>query len=132
MKRVTTILLALICAAGLMAQDEMSFVIEGSEETYNQIRVQNETSYENFSVRLVVLDDNDKISYVYGQYNLKGKGDIDSNTAFIKRGTKVGIQLAKDFASPISFNLEYIDLPIYDAIIVHLIDPTALFSSEFK
>ena len=127
MKKIFVSILLLSATLFAVAQEKMSFVVGGPETTYNQIRVVNETSLPDLSVRVVVLDQDDKIITVYGEYVLNGIGDTDSHTSFIAMGAKIGIQLPKDFATPLAFNVEYKDYPFFDAIIVHLRDKGSEF-----
>ena len=123
MKRLLFAVLALAMTIGAWAVEKMTFVIAGPEETYNQIRVMNETSKSgSFSCRVVTLKDNDEVDTVYGLYELKGRNDIDSNSGFIHRGTKIGIQFPNDFKGDITFDVQYKDFPFFDAIIIHLRD----------
>ena len=104
------------------ASAQHTFVAEGPEKQYNQIRVVNETSQENFQCRVVVLDENDSLQKVYGVYNLNEKGDADSNTDKFPRGTKFGIQMPKNFPVEVDFMIEYKDIPLFDILIIHLYD----------
>lgn len=106
------------------------FVIDGPEDSYNQIRVVNETTQSNFTCRLVVLNNDDTTSYVYNVYNLGDRHDMDSHISRIYRGTKIAIQMPKDFPSEISFSVEYRDYPLFDAIIVHLTDGNTEFNED--
>ena len=129
------ILIATMMAAGVMAQVDISsriFTAEGPEKSYNQIRIVNETSQENFRCQLVVLNDDNSIKELYGIYELKEKGDSDSNTNRFKQGTRFGIQLPNDFPAEVSFVIEYKDFPLFDAIIIHLHDKNSEFGDEFK
>ena len=131
MRRLFFILVAAMMAAGMMAQDKLSFVIAGSEEDYNQIRIVNETSEPYFHCRVVVLDKDDKIVSEYGEYYLNGIGDIVMHTHRISRGTKIGIQLPADSDMDLDFSVEYRDLPIFDAIVIHLRDKSIKYSDTF-
>ena len=108
------------------------FVIEGPEESYNQIRVVNETSQSDFDCRVAVLNDDESMNYVYGVYHLKERNDIDSNsdTNRVRRGTKLAVQMPKDFPVEVSAFVEYKDYPFYDIIIIHLTDTTSEFSED--
>ena len=108
------------------------FVIEGPEKSYNQIRVVNETSQSDFDCRVAVLNDDESMNYVYGVYHLKERNDIDSNsdTNRVRRGTKLAVQMPKDFPVEVSAFVEYKDYPFYDIIIIHLTDTTSEFSED--
>ena len=131
MRRISFIIAVLACAMSAMAQERMSFVIEGSEQEYNQIRVVNRTSEVSLHCRVVALNADDEITSVYGEYTLDGYEDSDSNTSRIQRGTKLGIQLPEDFGKPLSFSVEYKDYPIFDVIIIYLRDGESRYSDTF-
>ena len=127
------VLTATLLAVFLWAQDssKLSFVIGGSEKTYNQIRVENETSQENFHCRVVVLNDDNSIREVYGEYQLGERNDSDSKTQWINRGTKVGVQMPKDFPGEVKISVEYRDYPLFDAIVIHLTDAEGGYDDTF-
>ena len=131
MRRISFIIAVLACAMSAMAQERMSFVIEGSEQEYNQVRVVNRTSEVSLHCRVVTLNADDEITSVYGEYTLDGYEDSDSNTSRIQRGTKLGIQLPEDFGKPLSFSVEYKDYPIFDVIIIYLRDGDSRYSDTF-
>lgn len=131
MRRICFIIAVLACTLGAMAQERMSFVIEGSEQEYNQIRVVNRTSELALQCRVVKLTMDDQIISVYGEYSLYGYEDSDSHTDRVMRGTKLGIQLPEDFVKPLSFSVEYKDYPIFDVIIIYLRDGESRYSDTF-
>ncbi len=116
-----------MAAMAVFAQREMNFVVEGPERSYNQIRVVNETSYTDFHCRVVVLNDDKTVKEVYGDYELKEKGDSDSNTkggkgSRIQKGARLGVKFPKNFQHELSFYVEYRDYPAFDVIVIHLTD----------
>jgi hypothetical protein len=121
----------MLLTIGMSAHEKMQFVIEGPEEMYNQIRVTNETSLSNFRCRIVILDEDNRITKDYGTYHLGGSKSTDTNTDRIQRGTRLGIQLQQDMDAELTFTVEYKDLPLFDAIIIHLYDKEKGFSNEF-
>ena len=131
MRRLIFIFLAAMMTAAVMAAEKFSFVVEGSENTYNQVRVVNRTSLRDIHCRVVILDDNDNIVSVYGVYKMSGYDDADMNTDRIRRGTKIGIQFSKDFDHELSYSVEYRDYPLFDAVVVILTDKKSEFSDEF-
>ena len=131
MKKFFFLLATVLLAANMVAQEKFSFVIEGSEQTYNQIRVINKTSLQDIRCRVVVLDDQDAILSVYGIYNMNGYDDADSNTDRISRGTKIGLQFPEDFDHALLYSVEYKDYPFFDAVVITLYDQDSEFSSEF-
>ncbi|MBP5319186.1 MAG: hypothetical protein J6Y77_07275 [Paludibacteraceae bacterium] len=129
-KKLTLAVLALAFAATAMART--TFTIGGDEKTYNQIRIVNRTSQENFKCRLVIVDpnDNSKTLKEYGIYELKEKGDSDSNTDKIKRGTTLAIEMENSFEGEIYVTIDYIDAPFFDAVMVYLYDQAPEFNAE--
>lgn len=136
MKRFFIALVAVLMTIGVWAQEEpapnkYAFTVKGPERTYNQIRVVNHTSHVGFQCRVVFLNDDDSFMTLYGIYNLKGVDDTDSNSQEVRRGDRVGVQLAKDFPGEVTFSVEYRDYPFYDAILIHIYDKTSGFDEEF-
>ena len=77
------------------------------------------------------LVDTNNVADVYGIYNLKGFKDSDSHPNRIHRGTKLGIQLPKDFEEQLSFDVEYVDRPLFiDYIVIHLRDKESRFDDK--
>lgn len=116
-----------MAAMAVFAQREMNFVVEGPEKSYNQIRVVNETSFEDFHCRVVILNEDKTVKEVYGTYELKEKGDSDSNTRGrkkdrVRQGALLGIQFPKSFSGKPFFHVEYRDYPAFDVIVIHLTD----------
>ena len=107
--------------------EKMVFTVEGPEETYNRVSVVNETSQANFVCRIVILNDDDTTRELYGIYNLTEINDHDSNTNWLKRGTRLGVVMPKDFPVEVTCVVEYKDRPLYDYIIVHLFDKNKEF-----
>ena len=131
MKRLFLFVAAVIITVGIQAADKMSFVVGGSEEVYNLIKVINETSVDEITCRVVIVEDDDNVADVYGIYNLKGFKDSDSHPNRIHRGTKLGIQLPKDFEEQLSFDVEYVDRPLFiDYIVIHLRDKESRFDDK--
>ena len=137
MKRTILSVLFLMALTAVFAQQEMyTFSVEGSEKSYNQVRVVNETSYTDFHCRVVILNEDKTVKEVYGDYELKEKGDSDSNTkngkdSRIPQGTLLGIQFPKSFTGETSFFVEYRDYPMFDLIIIHLTDKGGGYSEEY-
>ena len=130
MKKIIAVLAVVLTVAVMQAANKMTFVVGGSEDTYNQIRLVNETSYEGLTCRVVILKGDDEVESVYGVYNLKGFKDVDSNTDRISRGTKIGIQMLNDFEGELSFDVEYEDRPFFDYIVIHLRDNDSRFDDK--
>ena len=128
MKRTILSVLIMMASMAVFAQQQMmTFKVKGDEKSYNQVRVVNETSYSDFHCRVVVLDADSSVNNVYGDYELKEKGDSDSNTksganSRIQKGSLLGIQFPKSFTEEVSFFVEYKDYPMFDVIVIHLTD----------
>ena len=113
------------------SRNKMSFVVEGTEDRYNTVRVINHSSQTNFSCRVVLLNEDNSIQSVYGDYFLKGPGDTDSNTRFFHQGARMGIQMMSDFDGEVTFTVEYKDYPIYDAVYIHIYDADGGYDESF-
>ena len=128
MKRIIFSVVFLFAAGSVFAQQKIrSFEVKGSEKSYNQVRVVNETSYENFRCRVVILNADSTVKEVYGDYVLNERGDSDANTksgkdSRINQGALLGIQFPKSFTGETSFFVEYKDYPLFDVIVIHLTD----------
>lgn len=131
MKKSILFAFMLMVAVSVSAQSRMTFFVEGPGREYNQIRVMNETSLENFHCRVVVLDEDGSVKDIYGYYQLKEKWDTDTNTkGRIKRGTLLGIHFPKDFTQELSFYVEYTENPIYNVIVIHLTDKDSEYDND--
>lgn len=127
MKKLILSVFMMMAATAVFAQKEMTFVVEGPENSYNQVRVVNETPYTDFHCRVVVLNEDKSEKEVYGDYELKEKGDSDSNTksgksSRIQKGTQLAVKFPKNFNKELSFYVEYRDYPAFDVIVIHLTD----------
>lgn len=137
MKKSILLVVMVMAAVSVFAQQkEMTFVVEGPENFYNQVRVVNETPYENFHCRVVILNDDKTVKEVYGDYELKEKGDSDSNTkngkeSRIQKGAQLGIKFPKNFQKELGFYVEYRDYPLFDVIIIHLTDKDGGYDDEY-
>lgn len=136
MKKFFLSVMIMMAAMAAFAQRNMTFTVEGPENSYNQVRVVNETSQENFRCRVVILNADTTLKEVYGDFELKGKGDTDSNTksgseSRIQKGSLLGVQFPKSFTAETSFFVEYRDYPVFDVIIIHITDKDGGYDSEF-
>jgi hypothetical protein len=127
----------MLATVAVFAQQQiMSFEVKGDEKSYNQVRVVNETSYTNFHCRVVLLNEDKSVKDVYGDYELKEKGDSDANTksgneSRIKKGEWLGVQFPKNFTEEVSFFVEYKDYPLFDVIVIHLTDKGGGYEDEY-
>ena len=130
-------MLFLFAAVSVFAQQEIkSFEVKGSEKSYNQVKVVNETSHQNFHCRVVVLNADSTVKEVYGDYVLNERGDSDANTksgkdSRINQGALLGIQFPKSFTGEVSFFVEYKDYPLFDVIVIHLTDKGGGYEEEY-
>lgn len=135
-KTILSVLLMLATVAVFAQQQIMSFEVKGDEKSYNQVRVVNETSCTNFHCRVVLLNEDKSVKDVYGDYELKEKGDSDANTksgneSRIKKGEWLGVQFPKNFTEEVSFFVEYKDYPLFDVIVIHLTDKGGGYEDEY-
>lgn len=109
MKKLFLFILSLFAVLSVAAKT--TFRIEGPSRVYTHIRIINGTNQENFSCRLVSLNENADGSFtrgeVYGIYNLKKKNDIDTNTKRVEFGTLMGIEMPTNFPEDIEVSVEY-------------------------
>ena len=139
MKKILLLFAAALMAAGIMAQEEvnvtgknkMAFTVGGPEKRYNQIRVINHTSLPELKCRVVYLNDDNTVKELFGEYNLKGYDDTDSNSNDLKRGYRIGIQMANDCPIDVTFSIEYKDYPFYDAILIYVNEASSGYDDTF-
>lgn len=143
MKRLTLLIVLLSATLMSMAQSNdsikekndsgLTFVVEGTAKSYNQVRIINETTLDYFQCRVVIFNADNSVKEIFGVFDLNGKGDSDSNTKKdnkIPKGSKLGIQFPKNITNEFSFNVEYQDYPFFDAIIIHLTDDSAYETNQ--
>ena len=122
MRKFFFLLAALMMAAVVMAENKMSFTVNGPENRYNRIKVVNHSSYSNFECRVFVLNEDESAGELYGIYNLKGYDDADSNTRWVEKNTKLEISIPDKLPGEVDFLVEYKDYPLYDFIIIYITD----------
>jgi len=122
MRKFFFLLAALMTAAVVMAENKMSFTVNGPENRYNRIKVVNHSSYSNFECRVFVLNEDESAGELYGIYNLKGYDDADSNTRWVEKNTKLEISIPDELPGEVDFLVEYKDYPLYDFIIIYITD----------
>jgi len=118
------VLFALLLCGGICAsaQNLKPFTVEGNEDKYNMVRVVNETSQDTLCCRVVFLNEDNQASEIYGVYNMKAKYDQDSKVKWLNRGTKMAVEMPKDFPVETSIAVEYVDRPVWDFLIIHITD----------
>ena len=131
MKRIILFVLSML--AFISVEAKTTFKIEGPEKSYNQIKVINRTSQDNFSCRLVLLTKNLNGSLhrdgEYGTYHFRGENDEQTITVKIKRGTLVGIEFEENFPVEVDVTIDYRDRRFFDSIVVVLADKNKKFES---
>ena len=122
MKKILLMTILLCGALVASAQNIKPFTVEGPEGKYNMIRVVNETSQDTLTCRVVVLGEENQTKEIYGTYNLTSKFDRDSKTKWVDRGTKMALEMPKDFPVETTIAVEYVDRPVWDFIVIHVTD----------
>ena len=122
MKKILLMTILLCGALVASAQNIKPFTVEGPEGKYNMIRVVNETSQDTLTCRVVILGEENQTKEIYGTYNLTSKFDRDSKTKWVDRGTKMALEMPKDFPVETTIAVEYVDRPVWDFIIIHVTD----------
>ena len=122
MRKFFFILAALMMSAVVVAENKMSFTVNGPENRYNRIKVVNHSSYSNFECRVFVLNADESAGELYGIYNLKGYDDADSNTRWVEKNTKLEISIPDELPGEVDYLVEYKDFPLYDFIIIYITD----------
>lgn len=136
-KKIIVVVCTLLVSIFYVAAEESVFEVLGPEKSYNQIRVINDTSVDSFNCRISVLkkqkDGSLKKDFVYGIFNLDGKGDTDSVTERIKKGRFLGIEFQKEYEGQFSYHVDYIDAPFFDIITIRILEKTdGAYSFEEK
>ena len=122
MKKILLMTILLCGALVASAQNIKPFTVEGPEGKYNMIRVVNETSQDTLTCRIVILGEENQTKEIYGTYNLTSKFDRDSKTKWVDRGTKMALEMPKDFPVETTIAVEYVDRPVWDFIVIHVTD----------
>ena len=122
MRKFFFILAALMMSAVVVAENKMSFTVNGPENRYNRIKVVNHSSYSNFECRVFVLNADESAGELYGIYNLKGYDDADSNTRWVEKNAKLEISIPDELPGEVDYLVEYKDFPMYDFIIIYITD----------
>ena len=124
MKRIYLFLLLLI-GSWQMINAKITFTVEGPKESYNQVKIINETSVDSLHLRVVKLNLDGTNESVFGVYYINGRGADDTKTTNdnrIQRGKQLAIELPKDFPVELSCFAEYRTFPLFQMIIIHLHD----------
>ena len=122
MRKFFFILAALMMSAVVVAENKMSFTVNGPENRYNRIKVVNHSSYSNFECRVFVLNADESAGELYGIYHLKSYDDADSNTRWVEKNTKLEISIPDELPGEVDYLVEYKDFPLYDFIIIYITD----------
>lgn len=122
MKKSILLCMLLVCGMYGWCAQRITFTVEGPEETYNQIRIVNETATAEFRCRITRLNADGEPGEVYGVYTLKAAGDTDTKTSKVCNGEQFVLDMPKDFPTEVVYGIEYVDLPLFDMIVIHLSD----------
>lgn len=132
MKKILLLTLMALFSLSVFAQNNIKLKIEGPEESYNMVRVNNQTSFSNFNLTIYFLqEDGDKmvVSSTLGNYFLKGKDDTDSVKVRTRMGQWIGIALPAGMES-VQAVLTYVDLPLFDIVFITLTDENTVKVGE--
>lgn len=120
MKKSIILCMLLVCGMYGWCAQRITFTVEGPEETYNQIRIVNETATAEFRCRISRLKADGEPGDVYGVYTIKATGDTDTKTSKVRNGEQFVLDMPKDFPTEVSYAIEYVDLPLFDMVVIHL------------
>ena len=123
MKKILITLVGLfVCTVAIYAEN-IKFKVAGPEASYNQVRIMNESDYDEFDGKVYRLSEQDGsfvIKETLGVFHIKYQHDTDSVSAKIRRGEWLGVSLAgSDKVVP--FRIDYMDLPFFDVVQVYLL-----------
>lgn len=133
MKKLVILAVMALCSISLFAKNNIKLKIEGPEEEYNMVRVVNKTSFSDFNLTIYSLkEDGEKlvVDSALGSYYLKGKDDIDSVRVRTKMGQWIGVALP-DGMETVTALLTYVDLPLFDIVLVVLTEEAMQAGEEF-
>ncbi|MBO4404458.1 MAG: hypothetical protein J5780_03910 [Treponema sp.] len=124
MKKYLLSVLFALSLASVLTAESIRIKVEGPEDSYNQIRIINNTKYSDFDVKVYLLKEKDEkfiIKDTLGVFHLKGFFDTDSNKVDVSRKSYIGLSLPEELGD-ISYSVTYKDLPFFDAIEIFLFD----------
>ena len=123
MKKILITLVALfVCTVAIYAEN-IKFKVAGPEGSYNQVRIMNESDYDELHGKIYKLTEQDGtfvVKQTLGVFHIKYQHDTDSVSAKVLRGEWLGVSFS-DSDKIIPFRIEYFDLPFFDAIQVYLL-----------
>lgn len=122
MKRFTLLLSFLVFGIFSLSAENLRVKIGGSERTYNQMRIYNNTNSENFECTVYSLKQKDGkyiANETLGSFRLKEYDDSDSCTMDLKRNQYVGI-VVPDKVGKVTYSLSYRDYPFFDVVEIYL------------
>lgn len=114
--------ISIFLGMGFGIAENIKLKVEGPEGSYNQLRIVNNTKYENFNCKAFLLEKKggkDVVVRTLGEFHLEEKGDTDSCTMKIKKNQMIGISLPDNFEE-IESSVSYIDIPFFDIVKVEL------------
>ena len=124
MKKYLLSVLFALSLASVLTAESIRIKVEGPEDSYNQIRIINNTKYSDFDVKVYLLKEKDEkfiIKDTLGVFHLKGFFDTDSSRVDVRRKSYIGLSLPEELGD-ISYSVTYKDLPFFDAIEIFLFD----------
>jgi len=125
-----TLLAALSFAAG--AKNNIKLKIEGPEDSYNMIKVCNQTNFVDFDVTVYALTERDGklvVANGLGNFKLEDRDDTDSAKAKVRFGQWIGVSLP-DGMENVQAVVTYLDLPVFDIIVITLTESSAVDVGE--
>lgn len=134
MKKILILALVLMASISAAAQNNIKFKIEGPEESYNLIRVENHTSFSDFELTVYLLKETEGkmvVNSALGTFSLKEKGDIDSVKTRLRAEQWIGVSLPEGMEK-VKAVMTYKDLPLFDIVYIVLTDEnTVAVGDEF-
>lgn len=125
-----TLLAAISLAAG--AKNNIKLKIEGPEDSYNMIKVCNQTNFVDFDVTVYALTERDGklvVASGLGNFKLEDKEDTDSAKVKVRFGQWIGVSLP-DGMENVQAVVTYLDLPVFDIIVITLTESSAVDVGE--
>ena len=127
MKKIFLILVLFFGFTISVFSESIKAKIEGSEDSYNQMRITNNTKFTDFDCTVYLLEEkNGKflIKETLGVFHLKDSNDTDSCTMKIKKNSYVGLSFPENIGE-LSYTISYKDLPFFDVVEFSLSDKTS-------
>lgn len=127
MKKLCSFLVMVFALIFSSYSESIKAKIEGSENSYNQMRITNNTKFSNFKCTVYLLEEKDGkflIKETLGVFWLKEANDRDSCTMKLKKNSYVGLSFP-DNLGELSYTISYKDLPFFDIVEFSLFENSA-------